>query len=505
MVANLGSNRIQKRFFLVFLITLFFKLFIAATIPMTGDEALFIVWGRDLAWGYYDHPPMIAWVLALVMELSSSLYAVRMPAVLSNHLIALGLIYLIQRFGGDSDRAYAVGMIYVLLPISVLNVLVTNDTTLMVFLFASLFCYLLSIHSDPKSVDSRLHRYGLASLAGIFVGMAFLSKYLAVIVLIPYVVISVKEGRWRELVALLASAFPFALINYLWNMNSCWQNFQFNFVNRLDDKVMPWVGLPMYAATLLYLFTPWLVYFLWKNRKAIAGYFPLAVIAFVPIFLFALLSLRQLIGLHWIPILIPAVMLLLGLTASQPQLTKSIRWNTLFAAPHAILILVLILAPISTWQGLKIYDKFSLLKYSNAVSQAVVSDMPEGATLMTKGYSTSAIFAYYLDQAVPVFGVGSKFGRHDDLNTDFQALDGKAIRIFDNSPINLNDFSPYFADIKPGSFTYLGVQYWYVDGSGFQYESYRTGVLQKIADRFYQIPDFLPVGQCRFLEHYALR
>lgn len=106
MVANAGSNPIQKRFLLVFLITLFFKLFIAATIPMTGDEALFIVWARDLAWGYYDHPPMIGWTLALVMEVSSSLSAVRMPAVLSNHLIAIGLIYLIQRFGGDSERAY---------------------------------------------------------------------------------------------------------------------------------------------------------------------------------------------------------------------------------------------------------------------------------------------------------------------------------------------------------------------------------------------------------------
>jgi hypothetical protein len=504
MAAKLGSNPIQKRFLLVFLITLFFKLFIAATIPITGDEALFIVWARDLAWGYYDHPPMIGWALALVMEVSSSLSAVRMPAVLSNHLIALGLIYLIQRFGGDSERAYLIGMAYVLLPISVLNVLVTNDTTLLVFLFASLFCFLLSLLGDSKSANSSLHRYGLASLAGVFVGMAFLSKYLAVIVLIPYVVISVKEGRWRELVALLASAFPFALINFLWNMNSCWQNFQFNFVNRLDDKVMPWVGLPMYAATLLYLFTPWLVYFLWKNRKIIAGYFPIATMAFIPICLFALLSLRQLIGLHWIPILIPAVMLLLGLTASQPQLTKSIRWNAYFTAPHAILILVLILAPMSTWQGLKIYDKFSLLKYSDAVSHAAVSDMPQGATLMTKGYSTSAIFAYYLDQEVPVFGVGSKFGRHDDLNTDFQVLDGKAIRIFDNSPINLNNFNPYFADVKLGSFTYRGVQYWVVDGSGFQYERYRTGVLQKIADRFYQIPDFLPAGQCHFLKHYDL-
>jgi hypothetical protein len=318
-------------------------------------------------------------------------------------------------------------------------------------------------------------------------------------------VISVKEGRWKELVVLLASAFPFALTNFLWNMNSCWQNFQFNFVNRLEDKVMPWVGLPIYVAMLLYLFTPWLAYFLWSNRKAIAGYFPLVVMALVPISLFALLSLRQLIGLHWIPILIPAVMLLLGLAASQLQLTKSIRWNAYFTAPHAILILVLILAPMSTWQGLKIYDKFSLLKYSDAVSQAAVSDMPQGATLMTKGYSTSAIFAFYLDQAVPVFGVGSKFGRHDDLNTDFQVLDGKAIRIFDNSPINVNDFDPYFAEIKLGSFNYRGVQYWVVDGSGFQYENYRTGVLQKIADRFYQIPNFLPAGQCHFLKHYGLR
>ena len=45
---------------LVFLIV---HLGIAASVPLFDDEAYYALWARDLAFGYYDHPPMIAYMI----------------------------------------------------------------------------------------------------------------------------------------------------------------------------------------------------------------------------------------------------------------------------------------------------------------------------------------------------------------------------------------------------------------------------------------------------------
>ena len=58
---------------------------------MTSDEAYFVQWGRYPDWGFYDHPPMIGWWLALLERVSDSSFVLRLPALLAPPLIgALG-------------------------------------------------------------------------------------------------------------------------------------------------------------------------------------------------------------------------------------------------------------------------------------------------------------------------------------------------------------------------------------------------------------------------------
>ncbi|MFN5154505.1 MAG: glycosyl transferase, partial [Gemmatimonadota bacterium] len=43
---------------------LLLRLIFAATVPLVPDEAYYWTWSRHLAGGYFDHPPMIAWLIA---------------------------------------------------------------------------------------------------------------------------------------------------------------------------------------------------------------------------------------------------------------------------------------------------------------------------------------------------------------------------------------------------------------------------------------------------------
>ena len=51
-------------------VTLAFRLWLAWWLPLTGDEAYFLQWGEAPALGYYDHPPLVGWLLAALLQLS---------------------------------------------------------------------------------------------------------------------------------------------------------------------------------------------------------------------------------------------------------------------------------------------------------------------------------------------------------------------------------------------------------------------------------------------------
>ena len=42
-----------------------FRLAVAAVLGLAEDEAYYRLWGLNLSWGYYDHPPLVAlWIAA---------------------------------------------------------------------------------------------------------------------------------------------------------------------------------------------------------------------------------------------------------------------------------------------------------------------------------------------------------------------------------------------------------------------------------------------------------
>jgi hypothetical protein len=154
---------------------------------------------------------------------------------------------------------------------------------------------------------------------------------------------------------------------------------------------------------------------------------------------------------------------------------------------------------------MKFYEKLSTLKNSSDIAKSVDPINDDKRTLMTMGYSTSSIFAFHLHKEVPVFGTGSKFGRHDDLHFNFKEINGKNIRIFNNSPMNLEELSRFFGSSNLVEFSFKGVKYWYLDGNDFKYDLYRKLVLMAIKEKFYNIPAYLPSYTCNFFTKYDLQ
>ncbi|HEY6093649.1 MAG TPA: glycosyltransferase family 39 protein, partial [Gallionellaceae bacterium] len=126
---------LKAAFNYVLLVTLLLKLALAALLPMSGDEAYFLVWARHLDFGYYDHPPMAGWFLHLLLYLGNSEWVLRLPAVLTSTLIGYGIYRMLRPL--DEHKAALVAILFLISPLNVLNVLVTTDTPLILFAFLS--------------------------------------------------------------------------------------------------------------------------------------------------------------------------------------------------------------------------------------------------------------------------------------------------------------------------------------------------------------------------------
>ena len=92
-------ERIGQPFGLVALILLFLALqaLYGAHLPLFGDEAYYWAWSRQPALSYFDHPPMVAWLLRLATMLATSEAAVRLVPLLCTGLSA----WLVQALARD--------------------------------------------------------------------------------------------------------------------------------------------------------------------------------------------------------------------------------------------------------------------------------------------------------------------------------------------------------------------------------------------------------------------
>jgi hypothetical protein len=228
----------------------------------------------------------------------------------------------------------------------------------------------------------------------------------------------------------------------------------------------------------------------------------IAALFVLPFSLFLLLSFYKEIGLHWLLAFVPFVFLFAAVHLSDETLQRHKKWALWFGLPHLLLVLSLTHLPVDVFKNLRIHADIVLNRAGKDVVLALKKDIPADTILMTPSYSQSSLLAYHAQVYVPVFGFGSFHARFDDPITNFRELEGKNIRIASTRPIDAAAWQGFFTHLTVQERMIDGARFWVADGEGFRFDTYRTQVLSKIADRFYKVPSWLPLYGCRFLEMY---
>jgi hypothetical protein len=480
------------------LLSLALRLWISTSFPITGDEAFFYWWGVYPDWGYYDHPPMVGWLIACMRWLlGDTTWAIRLPVVLLP--LALGGMLWWALYPLDRQRAAWAVLLFWLAPLNWLNTLITTDTPL---IFWSVLSVALLLRAERRE---RLDRsaWGLYALSGLFLGCAFLSKYFAVVLGLTYTVYFAlyRRERWAAFALLVVCALPGPAINIAYNMSHGWSNIMFNVYNRNEGAAFAWNKPLLYLAMVLYLATPVAAWLAWRQRQALVAASRqqrlLACVVLVPLLFFALLSLKKVVGLHWVLSFYPFGFALLAFALPQEKLKSCALGMAVFAGLHVLVVAGLSASSLDNWKSTKLYPQI-IRSFKTDEMLAQVS--APGVALMASAYTPASIYGYALRRYVPVFGPGNFHARQDDMLVDFSVYQGQTVRIVHMDVPRMQDYQPYFSSVQLLTFSQDGVPFYAVEGRNFNYAAYKAGVLAPIYGRYYNIPSWLPMTGCPFCE-----
>lgn len=133
------------------------------------DEYLYLDYGRHLAWGYLEVPPLTALQSWVSLGLGGGFFLVKMWPLLWGSLTVYVVVQLARRLGGGPWAQALAGVCYLCAAYARLNLLF-QPNSFEVFGF-TLSTYLLVRHAQP---DGRpRHLYGL----GLLLGLGVLNKY----------------------------------------------------------------------------------------------------------------------------------------------------------------------------------------------------------------------------------------------------------------------------------------------------------------------------------------
>ncbi|MBV8781350.1 MAG: glycosyltransferase family 39 protein [Phycisphaerae bacterium] len=213
-------------------VTAIVRLIACSFVPLIPEEAYYWMYARHPSLSYFDHPPMVAWVIRIGTAIfGQTETGVRfVGSVLA--LAAPALMYWMARLWVNRRASLIAAAALLLLPVYVWTGFInTMNSQLLFFWLLSLYGASLALRRD--------HSIGWY-IAGVGMGGAMLSKYTGVFVgggiglaLLMY------RPWWRRLysphlyLGAALGVLMFAPV-LLWNERNGWASFRFQFVDRTE-------------------------------------------------------------------------------------------------------------------------------------------------------------------------------------------------------------------------------------------------------------------------------
>lgn len=449
------ANKMNIRVLVLFVFIVFMHLIFSQSLQLHFDEAYYWVWSKNLQLSYFDHPPMIAYLIRLTTLFSDQELFVRLTSVLCSTVTVI-MIYKTAKtaFG---QKAGDLAVIFALAwPLLEGNFFITTiDNPLLMFWSVAIYCLMRGLVLDEK-------KYIYA--AGIAIGCDLLSKYTAVLILPGVLVYLLLSSKHRvELIrkdvygALILAVLVFSPV-IIWNYQHNWISFVYQFKHGVSEtRQINFAGFGDYIGAFFGAANPFIsipiFVFIWLKRKLILKddryLLLLSIFAFVSVF-FAYNSLYKFMEANWVaPAYISAIVFLAGCMAD-----TNIKW-----VHRTAIGLILFLLPIIKMPDVFVPRQFqSKIPSINAFmgnkqlyQQIKTNYIQPGDVILACDYGNASRGWYYLGLGRTYVLSNFKFSNtYADWNSSLNLPIKNAIYFCDGNDDNyLKQLAVYFTHIEP--------------------------------------------------------
>ncbi|MCJ7764711.1 MAG: glycosyltransferase family 39 protein, partial [Thiovulaceae bacterium] len=267
----------------------FYTLFNAVAnqfINFYSDETYYWLWSKKLDLSYFDHPPMVAYLIKLTTLFSDEPMFVRLSAALLVSATAYFLYMLAKKIFDEKAAVYTFYIFLSSILVLAASTVIAPDIPLMFFWALTLYSAYLYLEEDNK-------RYAL--LTGLAAGAMLLSKYTGVLPLFTLFVyiLLYKRAVFRDKYfygAIALAVIVFSPVLY-WNYLHDFISFTFQFEHGVAEEMVfqaedffSFLGLQVVLFHPLYLLP--LLYFILRDKERFARHKVYLLLPFLFVLLF---------------------------------------------------------------------------------------------------------------------------------------------------------------------------------------------------------------------------
>lgn len=325
--------------------------------PLINDEAYYWVWSRDLAWGYYDHPPMVALWAKIGFYLLENELGNRLIAIIFASLGFVLLGKLLEIKNGRQLQLY-VCLFFSMVLFQVFGFVNTPDAPLL--FFGILYFYVLKKFLKQPSIWNSL---GL----GLAMALLIYSKYhgilLIIFSLLPHTFKLIKSKYFY--IAVFTGILCY-VPHIIWQFNHDFVSLQYHLVRRNVKTTFKLNNLGDYLLSLIWASSPLLFYYhvqsIFKTKYKTAFDKSLICALLGIIGFFIMIALKRYIQAQWsLVAFIPALIITYNYYKDKTKNQQQIQWlsiATLVLITVARIYFIMQEVPFNTqYHGWKAFSK----------------------------------------------------------------------------------------------------------------------------------------------------
>lgn len=246
----------DKRFFILLSLIFVLNLIQAYATPVSEDEAYYWVWSQYPAWGYFDHPPMVAWWNFIGNSIFNCTLGVRFFGILMN---CAGLFFLWKTLNPKSDKQFWLfaSLVLATLVFQIFGFISSPDSPLL--FFSLLYLYAFRTFLERNSVLNTI--VFSVALAGLMY-----SKYqgllLIVFTIVPVLSVLIKNPNFYFSVLLSLVLY---IPHFIWLFQHDFVPIHYHFIDRSYDNSFEADRLIIYPLIYFVGMSPLLSYFSAKS------------------------------------------------------------------------------------------------------------------------------------------------------------------------------------------------------------------------------------------------